>query len=415
MRVSKVRGGLFAQRHFAGIGIADQALSSGGNFLLGIMVARAVAPAEFGSFSVGYVLYLAAIELFRSLAGDVALVRLDRGATAEGVLGTGIIVGVALSGILVIWAILAGEAKPLIGILAVGAVPLLMFEALRYVYFADRRPTGALSIDAAWTTMFICVLVLLSKLYPITAQTVLGAWAGCGALIGALSICTQRVWPGVRRGLTELRSNWDLVAPQAGEFIARSGVFQIGQVALGAIVGFAALGAFRAAWLLVNPLNVVFLSVIPTWVPRLRDSPRIARSAAVISTCLALSAVLWGVLLVVIPDEVYKQLIGPQWPGASALVLVLALGRAALGARMGALVALRAREKAHVAMRATLLASPIATGGLLVGAWVAGVRGGVRGLLIGEVVAAVIFWAAATRSSNMGNGGPKSVVVAEGK
>src|SRR5262245_46435254 len=86
----------------AGWGVADQGLSSLTNFLLGVLVARATNPADFGAFSLVFATYAIALNVPRALASEPMTVRYSashdevwrRGAAAS--TGTSVTIGVVL-------------------------------------------------------------------------------------------------------------------------------------------------------------------------------------------------------------------------------------------------------------------------------------------------------------------------------
>src|SRR4051794_32125122 len=62
---------------------ADQGVSSAGNLLLSICVARGVSVREFGGFGVAFAVYLVVLGVTRALAGEPALLRSGDWTAAE--------------------------------------------------------------------------------------------------------------------------------------------------------------------------------------------------------------------------------------------------------------------------------------------------------------------------------------------
>ena len=88
-----------------GWGVADQGISSLGNFAFAILVAKALSPNDFGAFSLAWVTYGAILNLSRGLATDPLVVRFSHTghgawkAAVQASTGTAVAVG-ALSGLL---------------------------------------------------------------------------------------------------------------------------------------------------------------------------------------------------------------------------------------------------------------------------------------------------------------------------
>src|SRR6478609_7760723 len=82
-------------------GVLDQALSSGSNFLIAIIVVRRVSPEQFGAFSIVVIVYVLAVGAGRALNTEPLVVRF--GGTPSAVraasrhaLGFAIVLGVCL-------------------------------------------------------------------------------------------------------------------------------------------------------------------------------------------------------------------------------------------------------------------------------------------------------------------------------
>jgi len=67
----------------AGWSFADQALNSGTNFALSVVIARNVGAAEFGAFGLVFSCYLLAVGFTRAVAGEPLLVRASVGDADE--------------------------------------------------------------------------------------------------------------------------------------------------------------------------------------------------------------------------------------------------------------------------------------------------------------------------------------------
>ena len=96
------RPGMIPAMRRLGWGVADQGISSLGNFALGLFVARSVSADSFGAFSLAFITYTVVINAARGLATDPLLVRFSgdlvrrwRRATSAAT-GTALVVGVGV-------------------------------------------------------------------------------------------------------------------------------------------------------------------------------------------------------------------------------------------------------------------------------------------------------------------------------
>jgi hypothetical protein len=93
-----------------------------------------------------------------------------------------------------------------------------------------------------------------------------------------------------------------------------------------------------------------------------------------------------------LPSQFWISAVGPVWHTARPLILPLALGLAALGVMMGAVISLRALAAARRSLRARLLVSPVILVAGMSGAALSGASGAAWGLVLGNTFAAIVFW-----------------------
>jgi O-antigen/teichoic acid export membrane protein len=134
-------------------------------------------------------------------------------------------------------------------------------------------------------------------------------------------------------------------------------------------------------------------AAIPEAVKALRRSRRdLGRLTQLLSLAIALPSLLWGAVVLAIPDDVGRALLGASWEPAQAVLLPLTLALAASGTLTGPTVGLRALADARRSLRARLITGVTSFGGGLVGTVIGGAPGAATGLAAGLWTGAVVWW-----------------------
>jgi len=387
-----------------GWGLADQGLSSVTNFALGVLVARSLAPPEFGAFAIAFSVYTIALGVARALTGEPMVVRFsaasseDSKIAAGAVTGTSILVGIVAglvciaSGIVVRGAL--GSGLTALGLTMPG---LLLQDAWRFVFFSGRRGVAAFLNDLAWAIILVFWIVFLLLAGKTSVWWLVLAWGGSGSVAGLLGIFQARVVPAAGRATGWFRQQRDLIPRFIGEFGITTLVAQVTIFAIGALAGLADVGTIRAGQLLLGPLNVIFLGIglagLPEAVRALMVSEAKLRQACVfISAALALCALGVGAFGSVLPDRFGAALLGENWPFAQRVVVPLSIGMAGSGVIMGAGIGLRALAAARLSLRARLLVAPLVLATALSGAALWGARGAAWGFAFAYTIGSLVWW-----------------------
>ena len=240
--------------------VADQAVSSVGNFLFVAVVARTATVAEFGAFSLAYALYAIALGAGRAVGGEILLLRgvqRPEDARAESerlmflVVAIGALAGLFLVGLGVVLDDPLGEILSALGI----CLPVLLLQdAIRYCFFARGEPTRAVLNDSVWTVAQVAFFAAILSLSPDAgaAALVLG-WTGGAAVAVILGLSQTRLVP--RPSLHLARGHGD--RSRARSFLADFGLSALalnaGLYVIAGVAGLAAAGAVRGAMLLFAP------------------------------------------------------------------------------------------------------------------------------------------------------------------
>ena len=104
-------------------------------------------------------------------------------------------------------------------------------------------------------------------------------------------------------------------------------------------------------------------------------------------------ALAWGAfLLVALPHGLGYLLLGSLWKPAYALVIPFALTIMGAGFQVGAAAGLHALGAARRSLRAMIITSAISLAFSLVGAFIGGAAGAVRGGALAAWIGAVLWW-----------------------
>ncbi|MER6748207.1 MULTISPECIES: hypothetical protein [Streptomyces] len=383
-------------------GLADQAASSLSNFAVGVYVARSLGLTAFGVFSLAWVTYGVVLSVSRGLATDPLVVRFSgvpdaswRGAVARSsgtALGVGAVIG---AGCLAAGPVLGSSVGPAFVCLGVVLPGLLLQDAWRYSFFAAGAGRKAFVNDVVWGVALVPAMVVAARVGSVAAFVL--AWGGSAA-VAALYGCFQS---GIRPRLTGarewVRDHRDLGYRYLVENTSVSGASQLRAYGLGAIVGVGAVGVIRGSELLLGPFLAVLMGLTLVTVAEaarmLRQAPhRLGRFCLLLGGGQAVAALLWGVVLLLMPDRAGELVLGDVWPGASELIVPATLSVAGAGLGSGAAAGLRALGAARLSLRCQLFASACYAGGGIGGAAVGGTIGSAWGVATASACGSAVWW-----------------------
>jgi O-antigen/teichoic acid export membrane protein len=261
---------------------ADQLLWSGSNFLTTLLLARILAPDDFGTYVLAYsawtIILIAAREglaqPFILLCAHMPLEEIRRRASD----GTGVVLCVGgVSGLIVcgVGAVI-GTGSPAGRLyLVLGAfVPLLLLQDhCRYLAFTAKKAQIAVVSDVVWTVLQLTALAALYAVDRTSTVTVVFAWAGAGACASLVALWLLRVRPRVgRRTPSQLREmlalgRWMVLSGAMAQLLA---FLQLGLLAL--LYDESVVGAVRAIQVLFVPLALLSTAMSTALLPELAAS-----------------------------------------------------------------------------------------------------------------------------------------------
>lgn len=390
--------------------LADQVVSSATNAALSIIIARSVGASEFGAFSVAFLVFSFLVGLCRASVTDPLIVRFSSGSAdalsdaGHRAGGTSLTVGLA-AGLLSagVGAVLGGSVGAALVALAFVLPGLLLQDAWRQLFFAAGRPQAATLNDVVWAVSQAVLLaaVLLAGRGTVFWLTL--AWGGAAAVAAVFGMVQAGGAPRPRATLDWLREHRDVNGQFAAGYSISMGSVHVTMTLVGAIGGLAAVGAIRAAQVLLGPLQVLFPGlrsfVLPQLSRRLSQGPRaLIVPAMALSAFAAAASAAWVLVLLLIPDRWGEELLGESWTTAREVLPAVGATTTFVGAALGATLLLKAMSRGAALLRLNLLQAPLLVGLGCWGAYLDGARGAAIGLAVVHLVGFVLVWWFARRA-----------------
>lgn len=304
--------------------VSDQIFFSGGNFLVGLSVARGGTASDLGTYGLLMLWLYASQDLHKAMIW-LPMTQLSESGQYRTARRASLMVSsvVALGAALVALAYqLAGrgESAMMVGMLAL-LIPVLWFhEIQRRINLAAFKPAKAVGCDLVY---FLVILGLLLVPTP----DVLAAHPVVKALLVLLLGATGATSTGIfvlrrlprsqasAKGL--LKDYWSLSRAYVANALLVAGTHRLSVLVIGLVLGVEALGNVEAARLLVAPLSVAAIGLAAILVP---DISRIIKHHDKESVTLNSLLVKWSAVAVALP-LMYAILVLGNLNSLSVLVL----------------------------------------------------------------------------------------------
>ena len=376
-------------------GIASQALNSGSNLLLAIMVARSTEPELYGAWALVYVAYIVCLNVSRSVVSMPMVLSRDKessaqSANARGCLSLALTIGCFGSFLLILVGALYPEFRSLAWVFAASLPALQAQDAMRYVCFRMKRPRAAALSDLCWVSIQLFGFSILLLTAQDSAVTVTAVWGVAGALAAGASCVTERVTPSLRSGFTFLRNNlWASKRLLIDAFLVNASTQALPPIVV-ATSGLAAAGTLRAGQTLLGGISMVVLGLSPVLtveaVRFIREGRNEARIVLTWTLLLGALAALYGLPLMLLPNSTGVAILGQNWEGARSLLLPLVIQSLIRGPYTGVQIILKAHYKLDAALRLRLWTSVPSLACPAIGAVLDGALGAAWGIAVGAML-----------------------------
>lgn len=382
----------------------DQVISGASNVLIAILAARLLSAADFGLFGIVFLVYVILIGVTRALVSDPLLVHpVESRSRAGEAIGTGILltlplaIGLAAAGLGIrMWDPSLGDAL----IVLAACLPFLVMQDVgRYLGFATQRATRAVILDTVWLlAMFALVGVLLTR-HGRTLASFIAAWGGSGAVAGVLLFA----WYDFRRvrfGLAWLKQTWGLAWRYLVWYTSMQGSALGMSAEVGAIAGARSLGGVQATVLLVRPFTTFQVAAATAGIGEIARAAghkmRIWRHALGVGAVTGAAAAVNMVVMLVLPNDIGKALLGASWHPAQPLLLPAGLQIVFIGLATGPTAALLGIRAMNTVMGVNIAGMILVLAGAAIGAVLDGARGALWLVTASRVILMLASWAALT-------------------
>ncbi|NLT55943.1 MAG: hypothetical protein GXX79_15610 [Actinomycetales bacterium] len=377
--------------------VADQGASSLSNLLAVVLVARALGEQEFGRFAIAYAILVSALGVSRSWFGTSISLRTTREAVrAETAASLGALSVLSPLLLLVVmvpaWAVTDGRDAVLTCLVAVSTPVVCLQDALRFGAVASRRPGVALASDLTW-------LLAMAAIFPVAnrlgAAVLLSAWTAAAVAALLVALVGLRVRPDLRAGVRALRSIDRTSGSVAYGTVVMQGASILVVSAVGASISDAAAGSIRGAGTLVGPLNVLLafvnLALTPALARRSRSADR--RFCLLTATGVLAVVIVWGAMVLALPDRWGTALLGDTWDGARSVLPFTVLEYVGVGLAAAWTLGLKVRgEAGRLIRQKTVVAMLTAALGVTAALAVGEVRAVSLALAVSAGVGAAVGW-----------------------
>jgi O-antigen/teichoic acid export membrane protein len=376
----------------ATLSLVDQGIASASNLLVVVVAARNLGVRDFGIFSLALLIYSVLVPAVQAIVGQELQLRtgteVERRRASASAIRASLALGGAFGVLLLGVAVVAPGSVGALVVLALCLPLLATQEVIRSAAVVCDAVHIALVSDLIWLVLALLLAVLVeTDVVTATPTWAVLAWGASGCIAALAVVAFFFKWgsePGGRY-LSRTFVGYRFLL----EFLLMRGTSQALILALGAVAGVVALGAFRGATSLLGPLTVAVLSIANFGAPLAarvhRDQwPRlaVAGSASVVS-----GVSIYTCALLLLPARWGDALLGASWESARSLLLPLAVVTASTGISTVFTALIRLLEpRRTLTLRAisAALMPPLFAAGY----WVRGVEGAAWGLASATVVQA---------------------------
>lgn len=406
-----------------GLAILDQGLISGSNFLIGILLARWLVPAEYGAFSLAFSVFLLLSYVYQSLLSEPQAVfsgsayRQCLRGYLKALLSIQLVVtifGLVLLGGSAAVVYYMGEADGLPGALAGVAIAspcILFFWLLRRSYYMNLAPARAAMGAFIYFVLVVSGLIVAYKkalISPFSAYLLMAI----GALATGLFLLTQvkKVLPPDACDPPTARQawqkHWDYGRWALGVSVVTWIPYYMYYPLVSAFRGMAAAGQLKALMNLSLPMEQSYTALAILFLPyaaRVCREKGISSSGPLVRRIIMLfvgGAVLYWGLMIPFKGVVFHVLYGGKYMEVAPLIPYVALGTTMWSAAFGPAILLRAIESPDLIFYARLVASILS---LVVGVPATkmfGLWGVVISIIVANIAAFVISMYILQRKAN---------------
>lgn len=228
----------------------------------------------FAGFTTTVLIVTSCIGLVRSALFDPLAVHIGR-RTDQAVIGgyarSAVELGLALSGLVIAFAVLSGTAVSSAFVIALGIPPILIWDMLRLESVSRGLPMLALRIDVGWAASLVLGLVALYALPKTSPFPPAAVWIAAGAVGPILAGCHTFMLARLSAARSARRRLGNAEGRLALDYILGIGIMHgVSFVGL-ALLTEARYAGLRATIVLLSPVGLLFAALRPYLLSRLAE------------------------------------------------------------------------------------------------------------------------------------------------
>jgi hypothetical protein len=374
------------------VALLTNAVSSAGNLMVAIVVARGESIDGLGAFALAFSAYALVVGLSRAAVTESALALPSAPGRYARSAGRVLMIGMVASALILAAGLTFGNGY--LTLVALALPGLAAYDYVKTVSLGAENPTWALVQETVWLSLTV-VVAIPGLLGGAPALFVFGAWAVSGSCIGLVCVYLRgyHLVPGWGVGRAETRVSLSFGI----DFLAGSGSAHLTMAVLTAVCGTAVVGALRGAGTILAPVALVVSTARPLVIPLLARASTAqagarARTAVSLTVGLVVVVSVIATALVLLPDPVGRILVGDNWRFAKPLLPAIGGEMVLTAAAVVAFAAHRVERAGNrtLAIRGAVAPVRIAT---VVGAGaLLGAQGAAVALAVMAFLGAVIWW-----------------------
>jgi len=364
-----------------GLAIVDQGLISGSNFLLGILLARWLAPEQYGAYALAFSVFLLLSFLYHSLLLEPMAVFSGSAyhKSLRGYLGALVWIHLAITALTVVClggaagvAFLRHEGSGLPGAMlgvTIASPCILLFWLARRAYYMELSPARAATGALVYCVLLVSGLFILYRsrlLSPLTAYELMaiGALVTAAYLFANLRkvLSNSEPGPSARQAWSK---HWGYGRWALASALATWIPYYMYYPLLNLWFGLAPAGQLRALMNLALPLEQSFTALSCLFLPyaaRLWDEEGAKGSSMMmrrLTLLFTVGAVVYWAAMVPLKIQVFHLLYGGKYLEVAYLIPLVALETTLWSAAFGPMIVLRAMEAPQLVFQARMVASAL--------------------------------------------------------
>ena len=395
------------------LSLLNQVISSGGNFAVGIYLARSLSLHDYGVYGICYgicMLYVGvgnAIILTQMLVSMVEIDHRLQGTYASRMLlavlllggATLLILGVVLS-LAFVFAPQSRSTLPTV--LAVAAMAILFLCKEFFIRYAYIMRVERLAVCVSGLTVGLFGLGLLAEHLAGIALTVnhVLVLSAASTAIGALAgycFSPLRVMQDLRASLHAFVASWHNARWALGGVLVTWMQSQTYTYVLAALLGPAGVGQANAARIFVSPFSFLLPAVNQIALPRLAElrqhrPQRLMRVTMLLTLAMLLLAVVYGIVLLQGLPMVADLVLGRHDPAVQSLVWIWCVVIANQMILNGGSTTLQVLLRFRILTLLNMISAAVAVGSALLLVQLVGAPGAIWAVAVGEILLSILVW-----------------------